>query len=152
MKVASRRFGGFGLDVLLSGDKLNDGRESDCLAGTSNVKLPMLEPPWLHPRLFKLQDIGGSPMLCKVGSRTCEMYSYEGEPDTFVPPEIDSRIGLSLSVSSPFFGGLNKMNGSIACRARLVLPAVLMSSLQSQNPAGLVSSVTRRYAGDMEQT
>ena len=92
MNVASRRLGGFGLDVMFSGDKVNAGRTRDCLAGISSVKLPMLEPPWLQPRLFKVQDIGGSPMLCSVGSRTWEMYSYEGDPDTFVPPEIVSRI------------------------------------------------------------
>lgn len=116
------------------------------------MKLPIVEPPWLQPRLSKLQDMGGSPILRSVRSRTWAMYSYDGDPDTFVPPEMESRIGLPLKVPSSFWGGLNKMNGSIACRARPVLPAVLMSSLHSQNAVEFAVSLTKRYAGDTDPT
>ena len=77
--------------------------------------------------------MSGKPMECKVGSKTCWMYSKDGEPDTFVPPVNVNRTGISE-------GNLEKrIYGNVAWSVNPVLPTVSQSTRHSYtNPSLLV--------------
>lgn len=65
--------------------------------GMVKETLPICWRPFVQPREWRFVEMRGRPMRVRVGRRTWEMYSWEGDIEVFVPPEIFRRIGLEAS-------------------------------------------------------
>ena len=110
----------------------NEGRKEPRGKGVmAKVTLPRSERPVDQPRELRVADTW-RPMRARVGRRTCEMYSKDGESETFVPPTMVRRMAggvvetLESSSSEEGFGyGAEKrMNGRMAWKTRLTLPGL----------------------------
>ena len=93
----------------------------------SNVTVPISILPVLHPRRWRVMDIGGTPNFeVNKGSRTWSTYSIDGELLTLVPPSMVTRSGTPVRGSFAEMELEKRRYGSMAWRIKVIAPGEAM--------------------------